>query len=222
VPYVAAAVAGVAGVSRMAAARRRMDRRASVVAVALVVVVVALVLTVVGGFRPAGGVEGASDAPSDVANGGSGHSPPPSPSGASTANIETSAEPTTVLIAATPSPPGTATQGPDVAGTSQPTPKPAAAPTPRPRATVSPTPKPTPKPTPAPKPTPVPKPTPGCMTVPSLVGLTVQNARAAWKAAGFTGSFSPAHGQNDLIVQTQSQTPGVCLPATTTIVVTFA
>ena len=59
------------------------------------------------------------------------------------------------------------------------------------------------------------------MTVPKLVDLTVSNARAAWTTAGFTGSFSPAFGQNNKIVLTQSETIGACLPATTAIVVTY-
>jgi hypothetical protein len=55
-----------------------------------------------------------------------------------------------------------------------------------------------------------------------MVGLTVSNARAAWTAAGFSGSFSPAAGQNNKIVQTQSLPAGGCLPATTSIVVTYS
>jgi hypothetical protein len=52
--------------------------------------------------------------------------------------------------------------------------------------------------------------------------MTVQDARAAWTAAGFTGAFKPkpAPGQDTRIVQTQSQTAGACLPPTTGIVVT--
>ena len=61
-----------------------------------------------------------------------------------------------------------------------------------------------------------------CMTVPALVGMSLRDARAAWTAAGFAGSFSPGLGQDAKIVQTQSQTSGACLPATSTIVVTFS
>jgi hypothetical protein len=59
------------------------------------------------------------------------------------------------------------------------------------------------------------------VTVPTLTGLTITTARTAWTAAGFTGSFSPVHGNDTKIVLTQSQTPGACLPAETSIVVTF-
>ncbi|HEX5149770.1 MAG TPA: hypothetical protein VFW02_11850 [Candidatus Limnocylindrales bacterium] len=48
----------------------------------------------------------------------------------------------------------------------------------------------------------------------------MSNARAAWTAAGFTGSFSPAFGLNNKTVLTQSETAGQCLPLTTTIAVT--
>jgi hypothetical protein len=58
--------------------------------------------------------------------------------------------------------------------------------------------------------------------VPDLVGLTLASARAAWSGAGFTGSFSPALGSNNKIVQTQSQPAGACLPATTSISVTHS
>lgn len=51
--------------------------------------------------------------------------------------------------------------------------------------------------------------------------MTVQAARTAWSGAGFSGSFSPAHGNNAKIVQTQDRTPGACLPPATTITVTF-
>jgi hypothetical protein len=58
--------------------------------------------------------------------------------------------------------------------------------------------------------------------VPNLVGLTVGSARAAWTAAGFGGAFSPAFGLTNKIVQTQSETPGDCLPAGSSVVVTYA
>jgi hypothetical protein len=52
--------------------------------------------------------------------------------------------------------------------------------------------------------------------------LTIANARAAWTAAGFIGPFTPAFGLNTKVVETQSQTPGACLPAATGIVVTYS
>ena len=66
-----------------------------------------------------------------------------------------------------------------------------------------------------------PTPTPTCKTIPNLIGVTVGNARTAWTAAGFTGSFTPASGQTAKIVATQSQTAGACLPAGTTMTVTY-
>jgi len=52
-------------------------------------------------------------------------------------------------------------------------------------------------------------------------GMTVGAARDAWKAAGFTGQFSPiGHGQDAQIVTGQSQTAGDCLPKTTKVAVT--
>lgn len=74
---------------------------------------------------------------------------------------------------------------------------------------------------PTPTPTATPTATPTCKTVPNLVGSTVANARSAWTAAGFTGSFTPSSGQTSKIVVTQSQTPGACLPASTTMTVTY-
>jgi beta-lactam-binding protein with PASTA domain len=73
-----------------------------------------------------------------------------------------------------------------------------------------------------PTPTPTPSPTPACATVPNLVGKTFANARTAWTAAGFTGAFSPANGQNKFIVGSQNRAPGDCLPPSTTITVTTA
>jgi hypothetical protein len=58
--------------------------------------------------------------------------------------------------------------------------------------------------------------------VPDLVGLAVAEARAAWTAAGFTGAFNPAFGLNNKLVETQDQALGACLPATTTVTVTFS
>jgi hypothetical protein len=48
----------------------------------------------------------------------------------------------------------------------------------------------------------------------------VAQARTAWAAAGFTGSFTPAFGLNNKLVLTQSEIPGLCLPASTSITVT--
>ena len=97
---------------------------------------------------------------------------------------------------------------------------PTPAPTPTPGATPTPTPGSTPTPTPTPMPTPTPTPTPVCKTVPSMVSMTVSNARSAWAAAGFTGAFNPSNGSNNKIVQTQDQSAGSCLPATTSVTVT--
>lgn len=95
-------------------------------------------------------------------------------------------------------------------------------PTPSPDPTSGPTPAPFPAPTMVPTPQPTPAPTPDCSVVPNLVGLTVSNARAAWADAGFTGAFIPAAGQNNKIVETQSQVAGACLPATTSVTVTYS
>jgi beta-lactam-binding protein with PASTA domain len=57
--------------------------------------------------------------------------------------------------------------------------------------------------------------------VPSLVGATVANARAAWTAAGFTGSFNPTHGVATKIVKTQDRAAGACMPPTTSVTVTY-
>jgi beta-lactam-binding protein with PASTA domain len=58
--------------------------------------------------------------------------------------------------------------------------------------------------------------------VPNLIGLTVAEARAAWTDAGFSGSFSPSFGLNNKIVETQSESPGTCLAAGTSIIVTYS
>jgi hypothetical protein len=58
--------------------------------------------------------------------------------------------------------------------------------------------------------------------VPELRGLTVSAARAAWTRAGFTGAFVPGNGHGNMIVLTQNRTAGACLPATSTIVVTYS
>ena len=77
--------------------------------------------------------------------------------------------------------------------------------------------------TPAPTPTATPT-APPCIVVPDLKNPapeTVGQARTEWAAAGFTGSFSPS-GQNSKTVTGQNQTPGACLPATTSVTVTHS
>ncbi len=62
--------------------------------------------------------------------------------------------------------------------------------------------------------------------VPNMVGLTVSQARGQWTAAGFTGSFSPATGNDTNIVNTQTtnpaKSPGACSVPTTTVTVTHS
>lgn len=69
---------------------------------------------------------------------------------------------------------------------------------------------------------PVPPPPP-CTTpnlvIPNLVGLTMTDARAAWTAAGFTGSFSP-NGSNMKTVTGQIPDVGTCRPPTQSVFVT--
>jgi cell division septation protein DedD len=110
-----------------------------------------------------------------------------------------------------------------------PTPVPTAVPTPTPTATptAAPTvgpPSPTPVPTASPVPTPIP--TPSCKLVPTLEGFTVSQARQRWSQAGFTGPFSPASGQNNKIVITQTtnpgSSPGDCIPANSSVSVTHS
>jgi hypothetical protein len=56
-----------------------------------------------------------------------------------------------------------------------------------------------------------------------MIGITVGAARNAWKAAGFTGQFSPiGHTQDAQIVTGQSQTAGACLAKSTKVVVTVS
>jgi hypothetical protein len=60
--------------------------------------------------------------------------------------------------------------------------------------------------------------------VPSLVGMTVANARTAWTAAGFTGAFIPSTGSDDNTVLTQLTapvaSPGECLLYLASVTVT--
>lgn len=67
--------------------------------------------------------------------------------------------------------------------------------------------------------------TTGCATEPNLVGRTVDQARTAWAAAGFTGGFLPSDSDT-LVVDSQSidpptspaSTPGVtCVPLTSAV-----
>ena len=58
-------------------------------------------------------------------------------------------------------------------------------PTPTPTPAATPTPTPTPTPPPGPTPTPAPTPPPGQCQVPTMLGRTVDEAVAAWAAAGF-------------------------------------
>ena len=140
-----------------------------------------------------------------------GATPTPRPTGG--AQLPTSAPTTTPIAIPTGAPQPTAAPTTTV----QP-------PTPTPAPTAGPTPTPVPTPTPDPSPSPTPTPTTeaNCQIVPNLVGLTVGQARDAWTSAGFSGSFSPAAGLNNKIVETQSETSGACLPAATSMVVTFA
>jgi hypothetical protein len=59
------------------------------------------------------------------------------------------------------------------------------------------------------------------LLVPALVGLTVSQARAAWTAAGFTGSFTPASGHNGQTVTGQIPDVGACRPPTASVVVEY-
>lgn len=63
--------------------------------------------------------------------------------------------------------------------------------------------------------------------VPSLIGLTVSQARSTWTAAGFdAGTFSPASGSETNVVSAQttvpSSSPGDCRAPDTTVTVTHS
>ena len=62
--------------------------------------------------------------------------------------------------------------------------------------------------------------------VPSLVGLTVAQARSTWTAEGFTGSFSPSSGSDSNVVSSQTtvpaSSPGDCVAPTTSVTVAHA
>jgi len=215
-PFAGAAAAGVARESGPAPTQRRRDLRAPIAVGAvgaIVLAVSALTLFIGNPFRPTGGVESAFATPAAVtsASPSPGLLPLSSPEGGLTGTTGASADASPVQTAATPVPSGTsALPSGRTASSSSATPTP------------TPTPHPTPPPASTPTPTPALTPTPVCQTVPNLVALTVSNARAAWTAAGFTGSFSPEDGLNNKTVLTQSETAGACLPATTTIAVTYS
>jgi hypothetical protein len=58
------------------------------------------------------------------------------------------------------------------------------------------------------------------LAVPNLVGLEVQDARTAWTAAGFTGSFSPSSGVPNKTVTGQIPDVGACRAPTQSVFVT--
>jgi len=210
-------------------ALRRPGLRPSITAAVLVLAISLLGLTLGGGFRRAGGVEGATATAPDAAAtdpsasssdplvaAGTAPVPTPRPVGTRTLQSPGVTQQPGPLDTAAPTP--TPTLGPTATPTLPATQTP---PTPTPTPTPRPTPTPTPTPAPTPTPTPTPLPTPACLTVPDLVGLTVESARSAWTAAGFTGSFSPSTGPPKKHVLTQDQTPGSCMPPSTKIVVTY-
>jgi Flp pilus assembly protein TadG len=53
-----------------------------------------------------------------------------------------------------------------------------------------------------------------CRSLPNVQGMTVAQARAAWVASGFTGTFTPASGSDTSIVIDQTATPATGLPPT--------
>jgi Flp pilus assembly protein TadG len=65
----------------------------------------------------------------------------------------------------------------------------------------------------------------GQAQVPNLMNMTLTDARLAWTAATFTGTFTPANGNNAKVVLTQTTTPSSvpngCLATTATVVVTY-
>ena len=73
-----------------------------------------------------------------------------------------------------------------------------------------------------------PPPPPGCQategTVPHMVGEKMQNAKALWIAAGFTGPFLPAvtNSNKNKIVRTQSLSDGACALLTSSVTVTHS
>jgi hypothetical protein len=218
-PFVVPTTAGVAVLARLGATRRRV-LRAPLAFTALVASVSILALTLGGQFRPAGGVQSTLRPPA----GQVGSSSRPVAGGGSTAGPIALATGTAAPTGSPASPAAPAGGGGTAAGipTVRPTARVAGATatppaTPRPRGA---TPPPTPPPTPRPTPPPTPVPTPACIDVPRLIDRTVADARAAWSGAGFTGSFSPAKGQNKSVVVSQSQPESACLPPSSGIAVT--
>jgi len=65
-----------------------------------------------------------------------------------------------------------------------------------------------------------------CRVVPDMVNMLVADARDAWVLAGFSGTFSPASGDDDMLVDTQTTTPasvpGECIDFRSTVTVSFA
>lgn len=59
------------------------------------------------------------------------------------------------------------------------------------------------------------------ISVPALAGLTLLAARGAWSDAGFTGSFTPAAGDDAKVVITQSVAAGGCAEPTASVLVTY-
>jgi outer membrane biosynthesis protein TonB len=241
VAYPIVAVARPRTVRRSTAAvLRRFDSRRALAAAALVMVAMVLGVTVARGIRPVGGVEGSVNVPASTAtartvssspsgdpaapDGSTGASATPTGSGSQAADPAggtggSDGAPTPRPLG--PTPPATTTETPTPTPTSIPTPTATRTPTPTPTPTATPTPTPTPTPPPTPTPSPTPTPTPPtCKTVPTLVDQTVQKARTAWAAAGFTGALQAPNGSPKKIVKTQDQTPGACLPPSTTVVVT--
>lgn len=176
-------------------------------------IAISLVALIAGGqfLPPAGSASGSS--PSTGLEGPSGGIVTDQPASGSPIGTAMPSPSPAPILTVTPSP------GSSVAPFEGPSPSPIS-PTPAPSPTPAATPRPTPQPTP--RPTPTPEPPLVCSTVPNLVGLTVSSARAAWTAAGFTGAFNPAKGHDNSTVQTQDKAPGLCLPATAAITVTYS
>jgi hypothetical protein len=215
-------------------ARRTRSLRRPILTVTMAVLAVAIVGVLLGGQFRAGGVESARDVPAALTSESAGV-PLASPGGAGSVGSGT---PATTVSGATPDPitlaspsgAATVTPRPTPAATPRPTTKrtsppgatPSPSPVPRPTPTQAPTFTPAPTETASPGPSATPAPTAACISVPDLIGMTVGDARAAWAAAGFTGSFSPGgNGPNDKVVSDQSEPAGACMPESTAITVHF-
>jgi hypothetical protein len=59
------------------------------------------------------------------------------------------------------------------------------------------------------------------ISVPPLIGLTLATARDTWSDANFTGTFTPAAGDDAKVVVTQSVAAGGCAEPTASVVVTY-